>query len=77
MPKQQVQVRKISTDFNTYLLNHTKINEKEDAELVLNDNSYIVPGPVAKCFINMVEEIDTYYQLFKNMEKATGDYGES
>ena len=44
---------------------------------MLNDNTYIVPGPVAKCFINMVEEIDTYYQLFKNMEKATGDYGES
>lgn len=77
MPKQQVRVRKISTDFNTYLLNHTEIDETQDAELVLQDATYVVPGPVAKLFVNMCDEIDCYYKLFKNMEKFTGDYGES
>ena len=77
MPKQQVRVRTISTDFNTYLLHHTEIDERKDAELVLQDATYIVPGPVAKLFVNMCDEIDCYYNLFKNMEKLTGDYGES
>ena len=72
-----MRVKKVSTDFNTYLLKHTKIDEKEDAELVLEGGTYVVPGPVAKLFVNMVDEIDVYYKLFKNMEKMTGDYGES
>lgn len=77
MPKQQVSVRKISTDFNTYFLKHTDIDETKEAELVLNDASYVVPGAVAKLFVNMCDEIDCYYTLFKNLKHMTGDYGES
>jgi len=77
LPKQLVSVRKIATDYNTYQLTYTDIDEKKDASLVLNDVSYTVPGAVAKLFVNMCDEIDVYYNLFKEMKNVVGDYGES
>ena len=70
-------VKTITTDFNTYNLTHTEIDESEDASFVLNGISYNVPGAVAKLLLNCMDEIDIYYKMFKEMKSIVGDYGSS
>ena len=77
MPKQQVIVKKTTnTDFSTYELTHTEIDEKKLATLVLDDKEFQVDGVVAKMFITMCDEIDIYYSLFTELKEQNG-HGES
>jgi len=43
----------------------------------IDDEPYFVDGVVAKFILELIDEVDAYKKQIENIEKFTGDFGES
>ena len=54
-----------------------QIDVSQPGVVHIDDEPYFVDGVVAKFILELIDEVDAYKEQLENIEKFTGNFGES